>query len=69
MRNSSRKKKIPMNFRWWFTGIRAKLEDMSASERRTIHTIIKAEDTTENTFLPKMGITVGEYCAVFLASK
>jgi len=53
--------------RWWFSGIRAKVEAFTATERRAVNSVIRAPGTTENTLLAKLGITVGEYCAVMLA--
>lgn len=53
--------------RWWFTGIRAKVENLTAAERRTVNTVIRDPETTENTLLSHSGITVGEYCVVMLA--
>jgi hypothetical protein len=56
-----------MQCKWWFTGIRAKINSFSAAERRIVNNVIKAPETTENTLLSKVGITVGEYCAVLLS--
>jgi hypothetical protein len=46
--------------------VRRKVEHLNTNERRLVNGIIRSPDTTENTLMPWLGITVGEYCVAFL---
>lgn len=55
--------------RWWYTAVCEIINKLSSTEKRIINSVIKAPGTTENTLLPKLGITVGEFCVVQSVSK
>lgn len=46
---------------------RAAVESLTTSERRAINAVIREPGTTENTLIPWLGITVGEYAVLFLS--
>lgn len=46
---------------------RGKVASMSVTDRRSVNAVIRDQHTTENTLIPKLGITVGEYAALFLS--
>ncbi len=46
---------------------RAAVEALTTAERRSINAVIRYVGTTENTLIPWLGITVGEYAVLFLS--